>query len=137
MECTAVAVYKRDFWAWIQKYAFPCYGIFSAFNNIFKTLNLFLNKYLAEIQLPGNGILLFVPQTFYTEFWNGLPLVITITTSKEKMQLQSTVVCSWAFLLKPRVRVWQALLSFHHSAKHAHLHLPQANLGKMAIRAVL
>jgi hypothetical protein len=28
-------------------------------------------------------------------------------------------------------------LSFHHSAKNAHPHLSQANLGKMAIRAVL
>ncbi len=26
------------------------------FNNIFKALNLFLNRYLAEIQLPDNGI---------------------------------------------------------------------------------
>jgi hypothetical protein len=32
------------------------YDIFSAINNVFQTLNLFLNKYLAEIQLPGNGI---------------------------------------------------------------------------------
>ncbi len=26
------------------------------FNNIFKALNLFLNKYVAEIELPRNGI---------------------------------------------------------------------------------
>jgi hypothetical protein len=56
MECTAVGVSKQDFWAWKQKYSFLCYCIFTAFNNIFKKLNLFLNKYWAEIQLPGNGI---------------------------------------------------------------------------------
>jgi hypothetical protein len=34
-------------------------------------LNLFINKYLAEIKMPGNGIWqLSVPQKFYTEFWN-------------------------------------------------------------------
>jgi hypothetical protein len=30
-------------------YSFPCYGIL-------KALNLFLNKYIAKIQLPGNDM---------------------------------------------------------------------------------
>jgi hypothetical protein len=44
--------------------------VYSAlFNNVFKALNLFLNKYVAETQLPGNDLwLLSVPQRFYTEF---------------------------------------------------------------------
>jgi hypothetical protein len=55
------------------------------FNNVFKALNLFLNKYVAEIQLPGNGIwLLSIPQRFYTEIWHGLALAINITTFKEQ-----------------------------------------------------
>ncbi len=34
-----------------------------------KAFILFLNKYVPEIQLPGNGIwLLSIPQRFYTEF---------------------------------------------------------------------
>ncbi len=34
------------------------------FNNVFKALNLFLNKYVAEIQLAGIGIRLFsMPQS--------------------------------------------------------------------------
>jgi hypothetical protein len=44
------------------------------FNNIIKGLNIYLNKYLAEIQLPGNGIrLLSTLNRFYTEFmgWIG------------------------------------------------------------------
>ncbi len=70
-----------------------------------------INKYVAEIQLHGNGIwLLSVLQRFYTEFWHGLALVINITPWKAQTQLQLTVGCSWAFLLKPWM--WQALLSF-------------------------
>ncbi len=61
--------------------------------------------------------------------------MINITKCQEKRQQQLTVACSWAFFLKPWV--WQALLSFHHSAKHAPRTFPQANLGKMTIRAVL
>jgi hypothetical protein len=34
-----------------------------------QALNLFLNEYVAEIQLSGNGIwLLSIPKKFYTEF---------------------------------------------------------------------
>ncbi len=45
-------------------------------NNVVKAVNLFLNKYVAEIQLTGNSIWLpFKPQRlFYTEFWHGLAL---------------------------------------------------------------
>ncbi len=59
--------------------------VYSAlFNNVFTALNLFLNKYIAEIQLPGNSISrLSIPQRFYTEFWYGLALVINITNCKE------------------------------------------------------
>jgi hypothetical protein len=36
---------------------------------VFKALNLFLNKYVAKIQLPGYDIwLLSIPQKLYTEF---------------------------------------------------------------------
>jgi hypothetical protein len=62
-------------------------------------------------------------------------VTINITRYKEQKQLQSKAACSWAFFLKPSV--WQALLSFHHSSKHAPHTFPQANLGKMAIRAAL
>jgi hypothetical protein len=44
-------------------------------------------------------------------------IVINITKGKEQMQLQLTVASSGAFFLK--FWVWKALLSFHHSAKHA------------------
>jgi hypothetical protein len=46
--------------------------VYSAlFYNVFKALNLFLNKYVAEIQLPGNGIwLLSIPQEVLT--WLGI-----------------------------------------------------------------
>ncbi len=41
------------------------------FNNIFKALNLFLNRYLAEIQQPDNGIshlaAVRIPQMFCTQ----------------------------------------------------------------------
>ncbi len=50
------------------------------FNNVFKAWNLFLDKYIAEIQLTGNGIwLLNIPRKFYIEFLHGLALVINIT----------------------------------------------------------
>jgi hypothetical protein len=88
-------------------------------------------KYVAEIKLPGNGIwLLSIPQRFCTEFWHGLALVINIMYCKEHMHLQLTEAWSWAFLLKPWV--WQALLSLHHTAKHAPSTFPEANLGKVA-----
>jgi hypothetical protein len=39
-----------------------------------------LNEYVAEIQLPDNGIshlaAVRIPKMFYTEFWNSLALVI-------------------------------------------------------------
>jgi hypothetical protein len=36
---------------------------------VYSALNLFLNEYVAEIQLSGNGIwLLSIPQRFYTGF---------------------------------------------------------------------
>jgi hypothetical protein len=38
-----------------KKYPFRCYGIFSAINSVFKALHLYLNKNVAEIQLPGNN----------------------------------------------------------------------------------
>ncbi len=46
--------------------------VYSAlFYNVFKALNLFLNKYVAEIQLPGNDIwLLSIPQEVLT--WLGI-----------------------------------------------------------------
>jgi hypothetical protein len=105
------------------------------FNNVFKALNFFWNKYVTQIQLPDNDIwLLSTPQKFYTEFWHGLALVINITKCKEQRQLQFTVACSWAFLLKPWE--WQALLSFHHTAKPASPHHSSSyNLGKLAFRA--
>ncbi len=62
--------------------------VYSVLFNIFKAMNLFLNKYVAYIQLPGNGIWLFsIPQRFYTEFWHGLALVVNITKCKEQRQL--------------------------------------------------
>ncbi len=74
---------------------------------------------------------------FYTEICHGLPL--EIFTSHYELwimnMLQLTVACSWAYLLKSLV--WKALLSFNHSAKQARSHLSQANLGKIAIRAML
>jgi hypothetical protein len=46
--------------------------VYSAlFYNVFKALNLFLNKYAAEIQLPGNGIwLLSIPHRVL--IWLGI-----------------------------------------------------------------
>jgi hypothetical protein len=51
------------------------------FNSVFKTLNLFLSKYVAEIQLPGNGIR-HSAALYTTEFWHGLALVVSITSRK-------------------------------------------------------
>ncbi len=42
-----------------------------------------------------------LPSEFYTEFWNGLPLEIYITSYELQMLLQFAVACSWAILLKP------------------------------------
>jgi hypothetical protein len=70
-----------------------------------------------------------------TEFWHGLGLVISITSSNVQMQLQLTVACCGAFLLK--LWIWQAFLSFHRSKNILpHPSFPD-NLGKMAIRAML
>jgi hypothetical protein len=57
---------------------------------IFKDFNFFKNKYVAEIQLPGNGIrLLSIPQS---------SIMIGIGdfhhTMKSQIQLQLTVACS-------------------------------------------
>jgi hypothetical protein len=42
------------------KILFP---LLELFNSVFRASNLFLSKYVAEIQLPGNGIrLLSIPQ---------------------------------------------------------------------------
>ncbi len=38
-------------------------GYLVIFNNMFKALNLFLNKYVIEIQLPTNGINIAAPRT--------------------------------------------------------------------------
>jgi hypothetical protein len=66
-----------------------------------------------------------------------LALVINITKcKKEQMQLQVAGACRLAFLLKPWV--WQALLIFHHRLLNMLTRtFSQANLGKMAITAVL
>ncbi len=50
--------------------------VYSAlFNSIFKAVNVFFNKYVAEIQLTGNSIWLpYIPERFYREFWHGLVL---------------------------------------------------------------
>jgi len=99
------------------------------FNKVFKAFNLFWNKYVALIHLPGNGIrLLSIPQRLYTEFWHGLALVINITKCIKKRELQLTVACNSAFLLKPCI--WQALFSFHHSEKHAPPHLSSSLSGQ-------
>ncbi len=69
---------------------------------------------------------------FYTEFWRGLPWEISITSYLLQKLLQFTVASSWAFLLKPWV--WQAYLSFHHSANMLPCTFPQANLAKMYLQ---
>jgi hypothetical protein len=51
------------------------------FNSVFRASNLFLSKYVAEIQLPGNGTR-HSAALYTTEFWHGLPLVISITSRK-------------------------------------------------------
>ncbi len=68
-------------------------------------------KYVAEFQLPDNGIRQLLN-------WHGLQLVIFITscTNSLQQQLQLTGACSWASLLNPWV--WQVFC-----AKHAPLHL--------------
>ncbi len=93
------------------------------FNNVlFKSFILFLNKYVAQIRMPGDGnLLLSIPQRLYTEFWHDLALVINISKCNKQRQLWLTESCSWAFLLKPWV--WQGFLSFRHAAKHTHPHL--------------
>jgi hypothetical protein len=49
------------------KMLFPCYRIFSLFNDVFEALNLLLiivYTFVAEIQLPGHAIgLLFITQS--------------------------------------------------------------------------
>jgi hypothetical protein len=60
--------------------------VYSAlFINVFKALNLFLNKYEAEIPLQWQ----WHSAALYTsELWHGLALVISITTCKVQMLLQ-------------------------------------------------
>ncbi len=79
------------------KILFPFYELF---NSVFKALNLFLSKYVAEIQLPGNGIR-HSAALYTTEFWIGLALVICITS--RKIVNAAAIDCSL-----------QPLLSFHH-----------------------
>ena len=76
-----------------------------------------------------------IPQRFYTEFWHGLALVINITKCKEQRQLQLTVACSWAFLLK--LGVTSPFLASITAQNMLPCTFPQANLGKMAVRVVL
>ncbi len=99
---------------------------------IFKALNLFWNKYVVGIQLPGNDLWLLsyhrgsIQSSYMALYWSHV---------KNKCICSwHAVACSWAFVLKPWL--WQALLSFYQSAKHAPFTFPKANLGKMAIRAV-
>ncbi len=78
-----VAVSKLDFFAWKQNILYLVMVYSALYNNVFKALALFLNKYVAEIQLPGKGIwLLSMPQTLYIE------LAINITKCKEQRQLE-------------------------------------------------
>jgi hypothetical protein len=61
-----------------------------------EALNLLLEKlYPAVWQYH----LASLPSKFYTEFCNGLPLEISITSYELQMQQQFTTACSWAILL--------------------------------------
>jgi hypothetical protein len=60
------------------KILFP---LLELFNSVFKALNLFLSKYVAEIQLSDNGIrLLSIPPSSVMA-WH---VVISITSRKEE-----------------------------------------------------
>jgi hypothetical protein len=87
-----------------------------------EALNLDLEKYLAEIQLPGNITVSFSQyHRVILRVLEWLALEISITSYKLQMLQQLTVACSLAFFLQPWAR--HALLSFHHSTKHAPSHL--------------
>jgi hypothetical protein len=87
-----------------------------------EALNLDLEKYLAEIQLPGTSQSASLNVTeLYSEFWNGLLSKISITSYDLQMLQQLTVACSLSFFLQ--LWAWHALLSFHHSTKYAPSHL--------------
>jgi hypothetical protein len=60
--------------------------VYSAlFNNVTEALNLVLENYLAEIQLPGNITqLLSIPQSSSHDFQHGLPLEISFTSYEYK-----------------------------------------------------
>jgi hypothetical protein len=86
-------VSKQDFRQGNQENYFLIMAYSRQFNNVIEALNLVLEKYLAEIQLLGNiTVLLSMHSTeFYTEFWHGLPLKISITSCELQIQLQLTV----------------------------------------------
>jgi hypothetical protein len=51
------------------KTLFPLLWYIQRYSKMYQKPYLILNKYAAEIQLPGNGVyLVSVPQMFYTEF---------------------------------------------------------------------
>jgi hypothetical protein len=98
------------------------------FYNVFKALNLFFNKYVAEIQLPGNGIWLLTI--------HGLALVINVKKIKEQRGA-TAVDSSLQLSIFAQILRMASPFKLPPQCKTCSLTFPRANLGKMAIRAVL
>ncbi len=114
------------------KNSFLCYEICNAKNCVFKALHLFFNKYVADIKLPVTDIQsLSIPQS--SEQSSGIDdlhrIMLSTTVAAADTCLELSISVQAVGTTNP--------LSFHHSKNHAAPSLFRANLGKMAIRAVL
>jgi hypothetical protein len=83
-EYAIVAESKQDFLDKETKKIFPLLWYIKLFHDVieaFRTLTL--EKYVVKIQLPGKiNQLLSITKEFYTEFWNGSPLEISLIPSR-------------------------------------------------------
>ncbi len=95
-----VAVPKQDFQTRKQKNSFLVIVYSALFNTVIEALNLVFEKYLTEIQLPGNITqLLSIPQSSTQSSGTARPWRFPSHQNELQMLLQLTVSCSVAFLL--------------------------------------
>ncbi len=111
--------------------------VYSAlFNNVIEVLNLVLEKYLAEIQLPGNTTQLFsIPQSSPQSssmacHWRDFHYVEWITNA-------AAVDCSWQPSIFAQTMGMASPFMFPSQCKTCVSHISIPSLGKMAIREVL
>jgi hypothetical protein len=84
----------------------PCYNIFSATNNVLEVLNFFLKA--PENKLSSHGL-------HKTDYWNGSPLVISITSCMDGTDdLHVTAAAFYSYL---QLSISASPFSFYNSSK--------------------